>query len=139
MSGSAPEVSFLAVERVLRRSRFATLASLTEEGRPHATGVVYAVSPPDESLCCYVTTNATNKKVANVRTSPDVALVVPIRWAVLGVLPPVCIQFQGTAEVVEATDPAAVRHEPGCPQCGRGQRHRAPRRCRSERRIRSIE
>src|SRR5688572_17089065 len=91
--------TFDAVERVLRKRRFATLASVTEDGRPHATGVVYALSPPDEPVCLYVTTNARNKKVANIRANPGVAVVVPLSRAVLATLPPACVQFQGTAEV----------------------------------------
>jgi hypothetical protein len=70
------------------------VATVTEDGRPHAT-VVYAVSPLDEPLCLYVTTNARNKKVANVRANPDVAFVVPLSRPILTGLPPACIQFQG--------------------------------------------
>lgn len=40
--------NFDAVERALRRHTFATLSTLTDGGRPHATGVVYAVSAPGE-------------------------------------------------------------------------------------------
>ena len=103
------EPTFDAVERALRKRRFATLASMTADGRPHATGVVYAISPPGEPICLYVTTNAKNKKVANIRANPDVALVVPLPRPVLAMLPPACVQFQGTAEVVNDTDEGALR------------------------------
>lgn len=101
--------TFEAVERVLRKRRFATLATVTGDGRAHATGVVYAMSPPGEPLRVYVTTNARNKKVANIRANHDVAFVVPLSRAVVTLLPPACIQFQGTAEVVDGTDEGALR------------------------------
>ena len=107
MHASAPD--FQAVEHALRRRTFATLSTLTEGGRPHATGVVYAVSSPDEPLCLYVTTNVTNKKIANLRANADVAVVVPLSRRIVTDLPPACLQFQGRAEVVDATDEAAVR------------------------------
>jgi nitroimidazol reductase NimA-like FMN-containing flavoprotein (pyridoxamine 5'-phosphate oxidase superfamily) len=106
MTKSAP--TFDAVERALRRRTFATLSTLTADGRPHATGVVYAVSPPGEPLCLYVTTNAKNKKIANVRANADVALVVPLPRPLIAALPPACLQFQGTAEVVDGTDKGAL-------------------------------
>jgi hypothetical protein len=101
--------TFDAVERVLRKRRFATLATVTGDGRAHATGVVYAVAPPGEPLRLYVTTNARNKKVANIRANGNVAVVVPLSRAVVSVLPPACIQFQGRAEVVDGTDEGALR------------------------------
>ena len=45
------ENGFNAVERALRHPTFGTLSTLSEQGRPHATGVVYAVSPKGGDLC----------------------------------------------------------------------------------------
>ncbi|WNG92220.1 pyridoxamine 5'-phosphate oxidase family protein [Mycobacterium sp. ITM-2016-00318] len=59
---------FEEVERAIRRRTFATLSTLDRRGAPHATGVVYAVSPPDQPLTLYVTTRTTTVKVANIRT-----------------------------------------------------------------------
>ena len=72
----ANEPTFDAIERTMRRRRFGTLGTTTKDGRPHATGVVYAVSPPGEPLRLYVTTNVRNKE-ANIRPNNDVAVVVP--------------------------------------------------------------
>jgi hypothetical protein len=63
--------SFGAVERVLRRHTFGTLSTLSGQGRPHATGVVYAVSPVEEPLTLYVTTRTTTPKVRNVRAQAE--------------------------------------------------------------------
>jgi hypothetical protein len=83
-----------------------------------ATGVV-SVSPPGEPLCLYVTTNARNKKIANVRAHLDVAFVVPLSRAVLTPLPPACLQFQCTADVVDGTDEGALRAFGSTWSCGR--------------------
>jgi general stress protein 26 len=100
---------FAAVERALRRHGFGTLSTVTEQGRPHATGVVYAVSPPGEPLNLYVTTRTTTRKVRNVRAQPDVAFVIPVPRRFAPGFPPRVIQFQGTATVVSGSDEAAIR------------------------------
>lgn len=94
------QTGFNAVERALRHQTFGTLSTLSERGRPHATGVVYAVSPKGEPLILYVTTRTTTRKVRNVRAHPDVAFVVPVPRRFIPGFPPRAVQFQGTATVV---------------------------------------
>lgn len=53
---------FVLVERTLRRQTFGTLSTVADNGRPHATGVVYAVSPRGEPLMLYVTTRTTTRR-----------------------------------------------------------------------------
>ena len=100
---------FDAIERALRRRTFGTLSTLTEQGRPHATAVVYAVSPAGEPLHLYVTTRTTTRKVRNIRTHPDVAFVIPVPRRFAPGFPPRSIQFQGTASVVSGSDEGAIR------------------------------
>jgi len=102
-------ISFEGAEKALRQRTFGTLSTLTEQGAPHATGVVYAVSAPDDSLALYVTTRTTTRKVRNVRARADIAFVVPVPRPLLPVFPPRAIQFLGTATVVSAEDDGAVR------------------------------
>lgn len=100
---------FDVVERALRHQSFATLSTLTEEGHPHATGVVYAVSVPGAALTFYVTTRTTTRKVHNIRAHPEVAFVVPVRRRFAPGFPPRCIQFQGSATVVNHEHDGANR------------------------------
>ena len=102
-------ISFDDVERALRRQTFGTLSTLTEQGTPHATGVVYAVSAPDEPVMLYVTTRTTTRKVRNIRAHADVAFVVPVPRRFVPAFPPRAIQFLGTATVVDANDEGANR------------------------------
>jgi hypothetical protein len=97
------------VLRALRRRKFGMLSTLSEHERPHATAVVYAVSPPAESLALYVTTRTTNRKARNVQARADVAFVIPVSRFYAPGFPPAAIQFQGTASVVPRTDEAALR------------------------------
>ena len=103
------QCDFALVERELRHQSFGTLSTLTEQKQPHATGVVYAVSPPGEALTFYVTTRTTTRKVHNIRAHPEVAFVVPVRRRIVPKFPPRCIQFQGTATVVGQEHRAAIR------------------------------
>jgi nitroimidazol reductase NimA-like FMN-containing flavoprotein (pyridoxamine 5'-phosphate oxidase superfamily) len=102
-------VNFDDVERALRRQTFGTLSTLTEQGTPHATGVVYAVSAPHEPVILYVTTRTTTRKVRNIRAHTDVAFVISVPRRFVPAFPPGAIQFQGTATVVVADDEGAVR------------------------------
>lgn len=104
----AVRTDFDAVEAALRRRSFGTLSTLSEQGRPHATGVVYAMSPPTAPLALYVTTRSTTRKVRNIRAHADVAFVVPVPRRMLPVFPPSAIQFQGAAAVLSANDQGAV-------------------------------
>jgi uncharacterized protein YhbP (UPF0306 family) len=101
-------IGFEGVEKALRQRTFGTLSTLTEQGAPHATGVVYAVSARDEPLILYVTTRTTTRKVRNIRAHADIAFVVPVPRRFLPVFPPRAIQFQGTATVVSAEDEEAA-------------------------------
>lgn len=101
--------NFDAVERALRHQMFGTLSTLTKQGHPHATGVVYAVSPRHEALTLYVTTRTTTRKVRNIREHPEVAFVVPVRHRFVPSFPPRCIQFLGTATVVGHEHDGAIR------------------------------
>lgn len=102
-------IAFQGVEKALRRRTFGTLSTLTKQGAPHATGVVYAVSARDEPLIFYVTTRTTTRKVRNIKAHNAVAFVIPVPRRFLPVFPPRAIQFQGTATVVPADDANAVR------------------------------
>jgi nitroimidazol reductase NimA-like FMN-containing flavoprotein (pyridoxamine 5'-phosphate oxidase superfamily) len=69
-------IAFDGVEKALRQRTFGTLSTVTEQGEPHATGVVYAVSARDVPLILYVTTRTTTRKVRNLRARADIAFVV---------------------------------------------------------------
>lgn len=99
---------FDVVERALHRHTFGTLSTLTPNGRPHATGVEYAVSQKGAPLALYVTTRTTTRKVRNIREHSDIAFVVPIPRRMSPFFPPSAIQFQGSASILSAENSEAI-------------------------------
>jgi len=102
-------IDFACVEKALRQQTFGTLSTLTGQGTPHATGVVYAVSTRDQAFALYVTTRTTTRKVRNINRRNEVAFVVPVPHRLLPLFPPRAIQFLGTATVVPTDDEGANR------------------------------
>jgi hypothetical protein len=86
------------LETIARRS-FATVATTSLEGWPHAAGVLYALS--GDAL--YVSTLRSSRKARNILANPKVAVSVPVRRAPVG--PPSSISFQTTARVLDLDDP----------------------------------
>ncbi len=96
---------FEEVERQLRKRSFGILGTVTPKGAPHATCVLYGVSPPEEKLALYVVTERHYRKTRNVLADPHVWFVVPVPHAILRFVPPSCIQFPGAADVRSLDDP----------------------------------
>lgn len=86
------------LETIAKRS-FATVASTSPEGWPHAAGILYALS--GDAL--YVSTLRSSRKARNILANPKVAVSVPVRRAPMG--PPSNISFQTTARVLDLDDP----------------------------------
>jgi Pyridoxamine 5'-phosphate oxidase len=101
------EPSFDGAMRALRRRSFAVLATADAEARPQSAGVVYALPPRGAAF--YVMSRRHLQKARNVAVNRHVSLVVPLRRAVLGFVPPPCIQFQGTAELLGRDDADGTR------------------------------
>lgn len=99
-----------AVHRLLERRSYATVATVSPAGRPHAAGVLYELV--DDAM--YVNTMAHSRKARNVAASGHVGVVVPVRRVPIGG-PPSAIQFQATARLLEVDDPDIDR----CLQHGR--------------------
>ena len=93
------ELPAQAVLETIGKRSFATLASTSAEGWPHAAGVLYAMS--GEHL--YVSTLGTSRKARNIVQNPRVAVTVPVQRIPVG--PPSSIIFQTSARVVELDDP----------------------------------
>ncbi len=99
--------SFAYVEQQLRRTNFGILSTVTPEGRPHSTGVVYGVSPPGSPFCLYLVCRPKLKKVRNIKTNPNISFTVPFPHYFLRMVPPSCIELQGTAEILPINEPVA--------------------------------
>ena len=99
-------LTFEAVLKLLRSRSFGVLGTADAEGRPHSVGVEYAVSL--SGLYLYVMTRRHLKKSRNVAANRNVSFVVPLTRRLLWFVPPPCIQFHGTAEILESSDIDAI-------------------------------
>lgn len=84
------------IEKALGRRSFATLATTSTQQRAHVAGVIYAMA--DDAL--FVSTLRASRKARNIATNPTAAVTVPVRRIPVG--PPSTIQFQSTAEILDA-------------------------------------
>jgi len=101
-------LTFDRVVRELRRRDFGVLSTVTSECRPQSVGVVYGVSLPGRPFRLYVMTQRRLRKTRSIVENANVSLVVPLTRRLLWFVPPPCIQFQGTAEVLDRDDPGGV-------------------------------
>ena len=90
------------IRRAIAKKSFCTLGTTSAEARPLVTGVLYAAV--DDLL--YVSTLRTSAKVRNVRANKRVAVCIPVRRYPVG--PPFSVQFQGSAELCEISEPEIV-------------------------------
>ena len=89
------ELAPAAIIETIRKRSFGTLATSSSAGRPHAAGVLYALS--GERL--YVSTMRSSRKARNILENPRVAVTIPVRRAPVG--PPSSILFQTEARVLD--------------------------------------
>jgi len=108
-SKSSTRIGFETIERELRKRDFGVLGTISPEGHPHSTGVLYAVSERTKPLQIYIISRTRNRKVRNIAANPNVSFVVPLARRLLAIVPPNCIQFQGVAKILEAANESAVK------------------------------
>jgi hypothetical protein len=87
------------VRSAIAKRSYCVLSTTSEQGRPHAAGVLYALA--GDTL--WVSTDRDSRKARNVAASGRVGVVIPVRRVPVG--PPSCVQFQATATVVPLHDP----------------------------------
>jgi general stress protein 26 len=95
-------VEWHTVENQIRKHNYGILSTITKEGMPHSTGIMYAVSVKEDiPFSLYFVVDKKTKKARNIEANPNVAFVIPVPHRFLGfVLPPNLIQFKGTATIV---------------------------------------
>ncbi|MGD9701404.1 MAG: pyridoxamine 5'-phosphate oxidase family protein [Acidimicrobiia bacterium] len=97
-NGSLRSPDPASTRRALTKRSFATLATVSQRGRPHVAGVLYELV--DDAL--FVSTLRSSRKARNIATNPHVAVSIPIRRLPLG--PPSSVHFQATAEILAVDD-----------------------------------
>ncbi|MGI0078673.1 MAG: pyridoxamine 5'-phosphate oxidase family protein [Nitrososphaerales archaeon] len=91
------------VKKELRKRSYGIISTISKDGRPHSTGILYATSNVDQ-FCLYVLTDKSSAKARNITHNPNISFVVPIPRRLLRFIPPGSVQFQGTAEIVPLSE-----------------------------------
>ena len=96
------EAQAAKVRTAIRSRSFATIATVSDAGFPHAAGVIYV--PVADEL--YVHTLRSSRKARNLQSDDRLAVTIPIRKLPVG--PPFTVQFQGRGEVLAMDDPTVT-------------------------------
>ncbi len=87
------------IRRAIERRSVATLATVSNSGRPHAATVLYQCV--DDAL--FVSTDRDSRKARNIAGQGFAAVTIAVRRLPIG--PPASIQFQSAAAIVTNDDP----------------------------------
>ena len=95
---------------MLCRQNFCILSTVNSKGEPHATGVLFAFAPANQSFHLYIVTSRKYAKTKHIKRNPSVSVVIPFPHHWFRAVPAPTIQFQGTAEIISIEDPLAVEY-----------------------------
>ncbi len=98
---------FAYVEKQLRKKSFGVISVVDSQGRPHSTGVIYAIPPRPHPFHFYVLTGIDYRKTRYIRLNPNVAFMVTFPHYWMRFVPANAVHFQATAEILPFSDPTA--------------------------------
>jgi len=90
------------VEKNVRKKSFGVLTTIDPKGRPHSTGILYALGSPDKPFALYSIAGEKFAKVRNIKQNPHVSLVVTFPHYWVRFAPASYVMFRGTAEILPA-------------------------------------
>jgi len=99
--------NFDFVEKQVRKKTFGVISTIDSKDRPHSTGIIYAVGPPESQFALYIVVGAKYAKVRNIKQNPNVSFVVTFPHYWIRFAPASYVMFRGTAEIVPFDDPDA--------------------------------
>lgn len=95
---------FEYVEKKLRKKSFGVISVIDPQGRPHSTGVIYAIPPRPHPFHFYVLTGTDYRKTKYIQQNPNVAFMVTVPHYWMRFVPASTVHFQGTAEILPFSD-----------------------------------
>lgn len=98
-------IEFDLIEKQIRKKTFGVLTTIDSKGRPHSTGILYGVSPPESDFALYFMTMNQYKKVHNIQKNPMVSFVITFPHYYLRFVPDNYLMLRGTAEIHPFDDP----------------------------------
>jgi nitroimidazol reductase NimA-like FMN-containing flavoprotein (pyridoxamine 5'-phosphate oxidase superfamily) len=99
--------AFNLVEREVRKKTFGVLSVVDFKDRPHATGIIYAVSDPKDDFALYLVTLAKSAKVRYIKRNSNVSFLVTFPHYYLRFIPASTVMFRGIADIISLDDERA--------------------------------
>ena len=96
--------TFESVEKAVRKKTFGVLTTIDTKGRPHSTGIIYAVGSSEKPFALYSIVASNYAKVRNIKRNPNVSLVVTFPHYWIRLAPASYVMFRGTAEILPNND-----------------------------------
>ncbi|MHA1954111.1 MAG: pyridoxamine 5'-phosphate oxidase family protein [Candidatus Heimdallarchaeaceae archaeon] len=94
------EITFSFIEDMVRTKTFGIINTVNQDGSPHTTGVLYAVSPPESKFALYVVTSKKYKKAKNIKRNPAVSFIITFPHHFFRFVPSNTITFNGKVEIL---------------------------------------
>ena len=101
---SLTRFTFEFVEKKVRKKSFGVWTTIDSKGRPHSTGIIYAVGSPDKPFALYSIVGENYAKVRNIKRNANVSLVVTFPHYWIRFAPASYVMFRGTAEILPDND-----------------------------------
>ena len=102
MDGS--KFTFDFIEKHIRKRTFGVFTTIDSKGRPHSTGLLFGVAPPESKFALFSVVGSNYQKAKNVRRNPNVSLVIPFPHHYLRFVPDNYVMFRGKAEFIGLDD-----------------------------------
>lgn len=98
MEVSYPDFSY--IEKQVRKKVFGVFNTIDPQNRPHSTGIVFAIPPPDYGFAIYMITGKRAMKVKNILQNSATSLVVTFPHYYIRFAPTFYVMFRGTSEIL---------------------------------------
>jgi hypothetical protein len=95
---------FAYIEKKVRKKIFGVISTIDSKNRPHSTGIVFAIPPPEYPFAIYMFTCKKTAKVRNILRNPATSFVVTFPHYYLRFAPTFYAMFRGTSDILPIED-----------------------------------
>ena len=96
--------SFDLIEEYTRQKTFGLLSTVSKKNRPHQTGTLYEVSPPESKFALFIPSSEKTAKIRNIRNNSEVSFIIPFPHNYFRFVPSSTITYRGKAELTTIED-----------------------------------
>ena len=93
---------------MIKKKTFGVLTTVNPDGSPHTTGILYAVSPPNDLFCLYFVTSLRYRKAKNLRKNPLVSFLIPFPHYWIRFVPAATITLTGNIDFITSEEEGLI-------------------------------